>query len=192
MLEWTPPERGKRSLAMDGPGMRNPTPILGAALMVWFATVGSSCQTTTGSDGLRVQSSNGATVALVAVFAAYCLLDRKACGGEPSPEQLLDDKFEEGVRRFKAGDPSGLQQVCWLAHSGYPKAQYYYGVELFKERPQDTRESVGWLKRASAQGYRAADFMLDQVPRTGSAQGAWEPDVAECGYEDPEEDSTAL
>ena len=94
-------------------------PIFAVAFM-WLLTTGSSCQTTTGSNGMIVQSQNGATIAMVLVFAAYCLLDQEACGGgEPSLEQQLDAKFEENVRLFKSGDSAGLQGICvsslWLS-----------------------------------------------------------------------------
>ena len=70
---------------------------------------------------MGIESQNGVTVTLMAVFAAYCLLDKETCGGgDPSLEQQLDAKFEENVRRFKTGDRTGLQRIFWLAHPGYP------------------------------------------------------------------------
>jgi len=155
-------------------------PIFTVAFM-WLLTTGSSCQTTTGSNGMIVQSQNGATIAMVLVFAAYCLLDQEACGGgEPSLEQQLDAKFEENVRLFKSGDSAGLQGICSLAHSGYPKAQYFYGVHLFKSSPPNITASVVWLERASAQGHKVAGFVLDQLPEAKASQGDWEADLAEC------------
>ncbi len=102
-------------------------PIFAVAFM-WLLTTGSSCQTTTGSNGMIVQSQNGATIAMVLVFAAYCLLDQEACGGgEPSLEQQLDAKFEENVRLFKSGEFRPTAKI--------PQARQWNGPTVLRNAP---------------------------------------------------------
>ena len=82
-------------------------------VMLWLLTTGSSCETTGQANSLTIQSADGGVVIMLVLVAGYCLLDTERCGGgEPTPLQNVQATFENGVRRYRDGDPTGLQWVC--------------------------------------------------------------------------------
>ena len=133
-------------------------------VFIWLLASGSSCETTADAGSLTVQSRNGGVAILVGVFVAYCLVDPAACGGgPPTRDERQQAAFTKGLSQYEAGDPTGLKQICLLAHAGMPQAQYAYGVHLFRASPQHPARSVPWLARATAQGNKAAAFLLRQI-----------------------------
>ncbi len=142
-------------------------------VMLWLLTTGSSCETTGQANSLRIESADGGVVIMLVLVAGYCLLDTERCGGgEPTPIQKVQTTFEDGVRRYQEGDPTGLQWVCLSAHQGYAKAQYFYGAHLFKRDPDHPSESIAWLGRAGAQGHTAANYLLRQIGGQTGFDGA--------------------
>lgn len=136
-----------------------------ALLGIWIATTGSSCQSTASGGSFRAQGE-GAGVILVVLVAAgvSCLANDFKCGSpEPGPFHEVYETFETGVAQVEAGDPAGLDLICLAAHQGYAKAQYYYGVHLFRQNPTNAGESLAWLERAAAQDHKAARYMLAQM-----------------------------
>lgn len=79
------------------------------------------------------------------------------------PFDQVQMTFESGVDLIKKGDSTGLDWICLAGHQGYAKAQYYYGVHLFRHDPTNSAESLAWLKRAAAQDHKAARHMLVQM-----------------------------
>jgi hypothetical protein len=142
-------------------------------VMLWLLTTGSSCETTGQANSLTIQSADGGVVIMLVLVAGYCLLDTERCGGgEPTPLQNVQATFENGVRRYRDGDPTGLQWVCLAAHQGYAKAQYFYGAHLFRRDSAHPSESIAWLERAGAQGHAAANFLLRQIGGRAHMGGA--------------------
>ena len=78
--------------------------------------------------------------------------------------------YQSGVDKLANGDPSGLEMICLAGLQGYAKAQYHYGVYLFRQHPARYDESLAWLKRAAAQDHKAARHLLSQL--TGWTQQA--------------------
>ena len=110
-------------------------------------------------------------VVLVAAGVA-CLASENGCQGrEPAPFDQVQTTFESGVDLIKKGNSAGLDWICLAGHQGYAKAQYYYGVHLFRHDPTNSVESLAWLKRAAAQDHKAARYMLVQM--TDWTRGAW-------------------
>ena len=133
-----------------------------ALLFVWFATTGSSCQTTATGSNFQAQGE-GAGVILVVLVAVgvACLTSENPCDPyEPGPFDQVQSTFETGLKMIEAGDPAGLDWVCLAARQGYAKAQYYYGVHLFRRDPSNATESLAWLSQAAAQDHKAARYML--------------------------------
>jgi TPR repeat protein len=137
-----------------------------ALLGVWFLTTGSTCQSTLQSSSFRAQGNGAAAVVLVVLVGAgvACLADPEGCGGrEPTPFDQVRMTFESGVDRLEKGDSSGLQLICLAGLQGYAKAQYFYGVHLFRQDPAHPAQSLAWLRRAAAQDHKAARFVVAQT-----------------------------
>lgn len=134
-------------------------------LGIWILTTGSMCQSTVTGSHFQAQGE-GAGVILVVLVAAgiSCLAYPEACGGgEPSPMERVQMTYESGADLLANGDSSGLYLICLAGQQGYAKAQYRYGVYLFRQGPARYRESLAWLKRAAAQDNKAARYMLSQL-----------------------------
>ena len=141
---------------------------------VWLLTTGSSCQTTAQGSNFHFESSGAASAAGIGVFLVaagiYCLANTENCF--PDEEKLqaraasyaqAQATFTAGLRRYREGDPTGIESICLSAHRGYANAQYFYGTHLFKQGPTRTAEGVAWLRRAAMQGHREADILIRQV-----------------------------
>ena len=140
-------------------------------LCIWIATTGSSCQSTASGGSFQAQGE-GAGVILVVLVAAgvSCLTSEYGCRAlPPGPFDQVQETFETGVAQIENGTPAGMDLVCLAAHQGYAKAQYYYGVYLFRQNPTNSVESLAWLKRAAAQDHKAARFMVAQMTDWRSA-----------------------
>jgi hypothetical protein len=134
-------------------------------LCIWIATTGSTCQSSFTSGSFQAQGE-GAGVVLVVLVAAgvSCLASEYGCRARPpGPFDQVQETFESGVAQIENGTPAGMDLVCLAAHQGYAKAQYYYGVHLFRQDPTNSVESLAWLKRAAAQDNKAARFMVAQM-----------------------------
>ena len=134
-------------------------------LGIWILTTGSTCQSTFTGSNFQAQGE-GAGVILVVLVAAgiSCLAYPEACGGgEPSPMARVQMTYEDGVDQLANGDSSGLELICLAGLQGYAKAQYHYGVYLFRQQPARYDESLAWLKRAAAQDHKAARHLLSQL-----------------------------
>lgn len=138
-------------------------------LCLWVLTTGSTCQSTVQGGSFRAQG-NGAGVVLVALagVAVACLASPEGCGErEPMPLDHVRMTFESGVDLLEKGDPSGLDWICVAGFQGDPRAQYLYGIHLFRQDPTQTAASLAWLNRAAAQDHKAARHVLIQL--TGRA-----------------------
>lgn len=142
-------------------------------LCIWIATTGSSCQTTVTGSNFQAQGEGAGVVVVVLVAAGVaCLTSEYGCRAvPPGPFHQVQATFESGVEQIENGNPAGLDLVCLAAHRGYAKAQYYYGVYLFRQNPTNSVESRAWLKRAAAQDHKAARFMLAQMTDWRRAAG---------------------
>ena len=140
-----------------------------ALAAVWILTTASSCQTSFQST--RVQASGeGAAVVVVVLVAAgiACLASEGPCGAaEPSPLEPVQAAFRDGLARVERGDPAGWGEICVAGHQGYAKAQYAYGVHLFRQAPDRVADkssaSLAWLRRAAAQDHKAARHLLARM-----------------------------
>ena len=145
-----------------------------ALLCIWILTTGSSCQSTVTGSSFQAQGE-GAGVILVVLVAAgvACLANEYGCRGRPpTPLEQVQGTFESGVDLIKQGDSAGLDWICLAGHQGYARAQYYYGVHLFRQDPTNSVESLAWFRRAAAQDHKAARQMLVQM--TDWTSGAWD------------------
>ncbi len=136
-----------------------------ALLCIWILTTGSTCQSTVTGSSFQAQGE-GAGVILVVLVAAgvACLASEYGCQGrEPTPFDQVQGTFESGVDLIKTGNSAGLDWICLAGHQGYARAQYYYGVHLFRQDPTNSVESLAWLKRAAAQDHKAARHLLVQM-----------------------------
>jgi len=136
-----------------------------ALLCIWIATTGSTCQSTATGGSFQAQGQ-GAGVILVVLVAVgiACLANENGCQArEPTPFDQVQMTFESGVDMIEQGDSAGLDWICLAGLQGYAKAQYYYGVHLFRHDPANSVESLAWLKRAAAQDHKAARHMLVQM-----------------------------
>lgn len=152
-------------------------------LAIWMLTTGASCQTTVQGGNFRAEGSGAAAGVGVALFlvsgAIICLSDTEDCfldedevRARAAAAAQVRATFTAALRRYREGDPTGLEGICLAAHQGYANAQYFYGVHLFKRDPARTAEGVAWLRRAAAQGHRAADILLRQVTGPAGPIGA--------------------
>ena len=143
-------------------------------LGIWMLATGASCETTVQGGHFSAQASGTAAVAGVAVFllgtGVYCLAYGEACAPDKAEVQAragararAQGAFTAGLRRYREGDPAGLEGICLAAHGGYAGAQYFYGTHIFRQGPGRVAEGVAWLRRAAAQGHREADILLRQV-----------------------------
>ncbi len=136
-----------------------------ALAWLWILTTGSTCQSSVESSHFQAQG-NGAAVVLVVLVGAgvACLADLDDCGGrEPTAVDRAQMTFEAGLARLKRGDSSGLDWICLAGLQGNARAQYYYGVHLLREGPENRAASLAWLKRAAAQDHKAAGYVLRQM-----------------------------
>jgi hypothetical protein len=145
-----------------------------ALLCIWIATTGSTCQSTVTGSHFQARGEGAAVILVVLVAAGVaCLASENGCQArEPTPFDQVQTTFESGVDLIEEGDSAGLDRICLAGHQGYAKAQYYYGVHLFRHDPTNSVESLAWLKRAAAQDHKAARHMLVQMTDwTSGARG---------------------
>jgi hypothetical protein len=145
-----------------------------ALLCIWILTTGSTCQSTVTGSSFQARGEGAAVILVVLVAAGVaCLASENGCQGrEPTPFDQVQTTFESGVDLIKQGNSTGLDWICLAGHQGYAKAQYYYGVHLFRRDPTNSVESLAWLKRAAGQDHKAARHMLVQM--TDWTSGAWD------------------
>lgn len=145
-----------------------------ALLGLWILTTGSSCQSTVTATNFRAQGSGAGVIIVVLAGAGIaCLISESACAEpEPGPFDEVQTTFETGVDLMKRGDAAGLYWICVAGQQGYAKAQYYYGVHLFRRDPADSAASLAWLKRAAAQDHKAARHLVLQM--TDWRKGRWD------------------
>ncbi len=136
-----------------------------ALLFIWILTTGSTCQSSVTGSHFQARGEGAAVILVVLVAAGVaCLASENGCReSEPTPLDRVHMTFESGVDLIKKGDSTGLDWICLAGHQGYAKAQYYYGVHLFRHNPTNSLESLAWLKRAAAQDHKAARHMLVQM-----------------------------
>ncbi len=145
-----------------------------ALLAIWFLTTGSSCQATVNNGRTTIVASDAAAAAGVGVYLVgigiYCIAYTEECFPDEEALQAQADAYERarqtftaGLRRYRDGDPTGLEWICLSAHQGYARAQYFYGAYLYRQEPELRDEAVLWLSQAAAQGHPEADVMLRQV-----------------------------
>ncbi len=145
-----------------------------ALIAVWLLTTGSSCSFSSNNGQTTIVATDyaaaaGAAVMLVGI-GIYCIVNTEECFPDEEALQAQADAFERaratytaGLRRHQKGDPKGLEWICLSAHQGYARAQYSYGVYLYRQGPEYEAEAVEWLWQAAAQGHQQADIMLRQV-----------------------------
>ena len=145
-----------------------------ALLCIWILTTGSTCQSSYQGSHFQAQGNGAGVIVVVLVAVAVsCLTSPYGCGDrEPMPFDQVQMTFESGVGLIKNGSSSGLDWICLAGHQGYAKAQYYYGVHLFRHDPTNSVESLVWLKHAAAQDHKAARHMLSQM--TDWRREAWD------------------
>lgn len=183
-----------------------------ALLAMWFLTTGSSCQTTVNSGRTTIVASDAAAAAGIGVslvgigiyciaYTEECFPDEDALRAQAEAYERARATFTAGLRRYRDGDPRGLEWICRSAHQGYARAQYFYGSYLYRQGPEQRSESVMWLSQAAAQGLPEAGVMLRQVagevaPSGPSADGAPEmvgpPSVRACAADPSSPRDTAL
>ena len=170
-----------------------------ALLAIWFVTTGSSCQTTIDNGNTTITASNAAAAVGFGVYLVgigiYCIAYTEECFPDEEALQAQADAYERaratftaGLRRYRTGDPVGLEWICLSAHQGYAAAQFYYGAYLYREEPTQRAKAVDWLWRAAAQGLPEAEMMLRQVagvvapvePRTPGARIPPPPSIHAC------------
>ncbi|MDX1575078.1 MAG: hypothetical protein R3285_02720 [Kiloniellales bacterium] len=145
-----------------------------ALLAVWLLTTGSSCSVNVNNGRTTIVASDYAAVAGAGVMLVgigiYCIVETEECFPDEEALQAQADAFERaratytaGLRRHQKGDPKGLEWICLSAHQGYARAQFFYGVYLYRQGPDREAEAVEWLWQAAAQGHQQADIMLRQV-----------------------------
>jgi TPR repeat protein len=174
-----------------------------ALLAMWFLTTGSSCQTTVNGGRTTIVASDAAAAAGVGVslvgvgiyciaYTDECFPDEEALKAQADAYERARQTFTAGLRRYRDGDPTGLEWICLSAHQGYARAQYFYGSYLYRQGTEQRDESVMWLSQAAAQGHPEAGVMLRQVageaaPAGPSVDGAPEmvgpPPVRACAAE---------
>ncbi len=144
-----------------------------ALLCIWILTTGSTCQSTVTGSSFQARGEGAAVILVVLVAAGVaCLASENGCQGrEPTPLDQVQTTFESGVDLIKNGNSAGLDWICLAGHQGYAKAQYYYGVHLFRHDPTNSVESLAWLKRAAGQDHKAARHLLVQM--TDWTSEAW-------------------
>ncbi len=161
-----------------------------ALVAVWLLTTGSSCSFSSSNGQTTIVATDyaaaiGAGVMLVGI-GIYCIVETEECFPDEEALQAQADAFERaratytaGLRRHQKGDPKGLEWICLSAHQGYARAQYSYGVYLYRQGPVYETEAVEWLWQAAAQGHQQADIMLRQVagvtPASTNGRYAAEP-----------------
>lgn len=136
-----------------------------ALLFTWILTTGSTCQSSVTGSHFQARGEGAAVILVVLVAAGVaCLASENGCReSEPTPLDQVHMTFEAGVDLIEKGDSAGLDWICLAGHQGYAKAQYYYGVHLFRHDPTNSVESLAWLKRAAAQDHKAARHLLVQM-----------------------------
>lgn len=143
-------------------------------LSIWMLATGSSCETMVRGGNFSAQASGTAAAAGIVVFlvgtGVYCLVYNEECFPDEAELQARADAhaqaqaaFTAGLRRYREGDPAGLEGICLAAHRGYAGAQYFYGTHLLRRGPGRGAEGAAWLRRAAAQGHREANILLRQV-----------------------------
>jgi TPR repeat protein len=153
-------------------------------------TTGSSCSVNVNNGRTTIVATDyaaaaGAAVMLVGI-GIYCIVETEECFPDEEALQAQADAFERaratyaaGLRHHQKGDPKGLEWICLSAHQGYARAQYSYGVYLYRQGPEYEAEAVEWLWQAAAQGHQQADIMLRQVagvtPASTNGRYAAEP-----------------
>ena len=158
-------------------------------LSIWMLATGASCETMVRGGNFSAQASGTAAAAGVVVFlvgiGVYCLMYDEECF--PDEAELLaradahtqaQAAFTAGLRRYREGDPAGLEGICLAAHRGYASAQYFYGTHLFRQGSGRLAEAAAWLRRAAAQGHREADIVLRQVNGWSGLTGSDAPPAA--------------
>lgn len=145
-----------------------------ALLAAWFLTTGSSCQGTVNNGHTTIVGTDAAVGIGVGVYLVgigiYCIAYTEECFPDEEALQAQADAYERaratftaGLRRHRNGDPVGLEWICLSAHQGYAPAEYFYGVYLYRQGPEQRSDSLAWLWRAAAQGHPEAGMMLRQV-----------------------------
>ncbi len=183
-----------------------------ALMAIWLLTTGSSCSVNVNNGRTTIVASDyaaaaGAGVLLVGI-GIYCIVETEECFPDEEALQAQADAFERaratytaGLRRHQKGDPKGLEWICLSAHQGYARAQYSYGVYLYRQGPEYEAEAVDWLWQAAAQGHQQADIMLRQVAGVSppAANGRHYADLAEalpsvreCASTEPPAEHVAL
>lgn len=163
-------------------------------LALWFLTTGSSCSATVNNGNFSGSASGVVAGAGIAVFliggGIYCVanlddcfLDEEAQRAKVKASAAAQALFVEGLRRQRAGDPSGLSLICIAAQEGSAQAQYSYGAYLLRQGSIYRGEAKLWLQEAAARGHREAGVLLqssgrllrhDDKGHTASSSAAWQ------------------
>ena len=113
-------------------------------LSIWVLATGASCETTLRGGNFSAQASGAAAAAGIVVYlvgtSVYCLAYKEVCFPDKAELQARADAhtqaqatFTAGLRRYREGDPAGLEGICLAAHQGYAGAQYFFATHLFRQ-----------------------------------------------------------